>query len=476
MKLKGILILLCLPILIINSSVLGQEKPDIVAIRGAFAQAIEDHDVDAILSHFTEDGVSDATVFPAPLVTHEQMRAMWEDQFDASPDWHTEDGRVLTVDDMVIVEHPAVGTNTRDAAGLPWVWPHLDIYEFEGEKIKRLMSYGDYAGILIQLGMAPAPEPIEFKPSFELPDPEPTGLSPLEANAELVARWNSHDVAGTAKMGHADSSYFAGPLGVPLNRVETAALNEMYFQGFSDARLEPVRTIDMGDGWVVFEHVAHGTHDGTFMGVPASGYPVEIRAVWLTHYDADGLVTQQSFYYDNLTMMTQITTAPEYSPAGTWISSVPTPMGNMTFLHTVSPQEKMGVPYAGIMHPVNGNATLFGMFPEVEKATDYVTQTVHTGRNTCVSTMLNYGTRKGEGPVDETVTIAILHVMWTLTGPETNEGTTILSVYLAEQDADGDGLPDEGQEPVECMPFAFTTRRLTMMPPCTLPPMPEPGQ
>jgi len=32
------------------------------------------------------------------------------------------------------------------------------------------------------------------RPSFELPDPEPTGLSPLQANAEMLAAFNDHDL------------------------------------------------------------------------------------------------------------------------------------------------------------------------------------------------------------------------------------------------------------------------------------------
>lgn len=78
--------------------------------------------------------------------------------------------------------------------------------------------------------------------------------------------------------------------------------------------------------------------------------------------------------------------------------------------------------------------------------------------------MIVYGTRKGQGPLDETVTIGVGHVRWTLTGPNTNEGQCVYSVFMAEQDADGDGLPDEGQEPAVCQLFTFTTKRLTLMP------------
>ena len=45
--------------------------------------------------------------------------------------------------------------------------------------------------------------------------------------------------------------------------------------------------------------------------------------------------------------------------------------------------------------------------------------------------------------------------------------------YLASQDADGDGFPDPGEEPVNCMPFTFSSRRLRVMPGCVPTPMPE---
>ena len=49
-------------------------------------------------------------------------------------------------------------------------------------------------------------------------------------------------------------------------------------------------------------------------------------------------------------------------------------------------------------------------------------------------------TKKGQGPVAETAGIGICNATWRITGPDTNEGESTLAVYLAEQDADGDGF------------------------------------
>jgi hypothetical protein len=152
--------------------------------------------------------------------------------------------------------------------------------------------------------------------------------------------------------------------------------------------------------------------------------------------------------------------------------TVPTEAGNVTLLHTVSPQKKMGGPFAGMMVQVNDNPTAFGIFPEADGNSDWLTKTVWKGRDKVETTMLVYGTKSGEGPLREIVYIGVAHSEWTLTGSNTSEGTAVEAFYLAEQDADGDGFPDPGEEPVTCLPFTFTSKRLNMMPPCVPTPMP----
>ena len=163
----------------------------------------------------------------------------------------------------------------------------------------------------------------------------------------------------------------------------------------------------------------------------------------------------------------------EWSPVGTWVVTVSTPMGNETLLHMIHAQDLTGTRYGGMMWEVNANPTNFGLFPDIEASSFWASQTVRTGPDSFESTFLYYGIKKGEGPVAETVNIGICNATWRLIGPNTNEGECTLALYLAEQDIDGDGFPDEGQEPATCMPFTYTSRRLTMMPGCVPTPMPE---
>jgi len=192
-------------------------------VRAEFAKALDEHNMGKILSLFTEDGVFDLAVLTALLMdTPEKITAFFEDQFNGSPDWHTTDGLVFDGENIVVVEHAAAGTNTGESSlpvsGNPWVFPHLDIYEIEGDRIKRLTTYADYAGTMIQLGLAPVPVPADLTPSVAPVAPESTGLSPLEADAENIRRFNSQDLDLQAKMMRTDVEVFVAPLGMSLNR------------------------------------------------------------------------------------------------------------------------------------------------------------------------------------------------------------------------------------------------------------------
>ena len=165
------LLTISIVMLAVCTPTMAQEPPDLLAIADAADKALNTHDLDQWLSYFTNDGVLDLTIMPPPFDTKEKIKAMMEDQFAGSPDWHTTEARVLSVDNIVVVEHTGAGTNTGEnslgpATGNPWMWPHLDIYEFEGDKIKRLTTHSDYSASLTQMGLLPAPEMPELVGKF----------------------------------------------------------------------------------------------------------------------------------------------------------------------------------------------------------------------------------------------------------------------------------------------------------------------
>ena len=60
---------------------LALDPAGLIAIRADFAKALDDHDLDKIVSFFTEDGVFDLVPEPAPFAGHVQIRAAFEAQF-----------------------------------------------------------------------------------------------------------------------------------------------------------------------------------------------------------------------------------------------------------------------------------------------------------------------------------------------------------------------------------------------------------
>ena len=308
----AVLLFVLFVLLIVCTQATAQEPPELIAIADGYDTLLNAHDLDTMMSNWTDDAVYDFVPLPVPISGKEAIRAFFADLFEGFPDFSTTEGRVLAASNIVVVEHSVGGTHLGMWLGIPPTgnvtsMPHIDIYEFDGNKIKRSATYGDMATVMIQLGVIPVPEMPPLVPSFTLPDAEPTGLSPSEAVAEMIARWNSHDLAELAKILHQDMVFFGAGLPAAVDRNGYIAVNEMIFQGFSDMTGQFVRQIDMGDGWVLVELLFIGTHDGPYLGVPATGRFVAVRGGGIARYDAQGLMTDFSLYYDNITMMTQIT-------------------------------------------------------------------------------------------------------------------------------------------------------------------------
>ena len=294
-------------------------EDELLAIADAAGEAINAHDLDAFTSFFTEDGVFDLVPFGMAFTGAEQIKAVMAGEFVAFPDWHITKPDMLAGPGIVVSEYTLGGTHQGMWNGIPPTGnavqlPAMEIIDFEGDKIKKLTIYTDVLSEMIQLGVMPAPELPPLVPSFALPDPEATGLSPMAANAELLARWNTHDLGEFAKMLTADVEVYEGGFGVPMGRAECIAAHEMLLGAFPDAVGQYVRQTDLGDGWVVVEVDLTSTHNGPFMGIPPTGRPVTLRTGGLRHFNADGLVDYFALYYDMLGVMQLLTAVAPVDP------------------------------------------------------------------------------------------------------------------------------------------------------------------
>jgi predicted ester cyclase/ketosteroid isomerase-like protein len=439
---------------------------DLLAIQAASFEAMNAHDVNTLASYWTDDFFYDLVTWPAP-VSKENMKTTSTNMFAYYPDFRMAEIRTLAGRNVVVGE--SVTLRTNPTLGIEIASPHLSIYDFEGDKIKRETVYKDNLSDNVQTGKMPAPVMPELVPSFTLPDAEPTGLSPMEANTEHVSRWNSHDAALVAKIYHADVQVYVGPLGTDVDRAALTAINEMYYAAFPDVELEVVRAIELLDGWVVTELISRATNLGPFMDIPAQGYPIEIKVVWLMRYNADGLVIEGSFYFDNMTLLNQITIAP-WPLDGIWITSSPTPLGNWISKTVYVSQNGAKTQYSGTLEFVNAFPLFMDLYPDTDPSLTLSAggQAVMVGRNKYEATYLQYDRKYDASTgIMEIVGIDTLKAYFEVVGPDQIQGHGTASYYIAAQDADQDGFPDEGEEPVACFPWEWTSKRLTALPGCT---------
>ena len=300
-------------------SALAQTGDELIPIYEAGIEAWNAQDVDLLSSGWTDDIIGDYVPFGIITEGKEANIAFTLSFYESFPDiqWNTQ--RVLASENILAIEWIASGTHQGAFLDIPPTQifaqtPHLTIDEYEGGKLKRVTHYLDYVTVLTQLGVMPAGELPPLVPSFTLPDPEPTGLAPIEAAARVTSTFNTHDLSLFMKIVHKDAEIYYAPLGVPIDRAAYAALCELYLLGFPDLTGKDVRQVDMGDAWVLTETVWRGTNDGPYFGIPASGRPSTTRSASLMRFDADGLMTDIRFYYDNLTVLTNIGVFPPPEP------------------------------------------------------------------------------------------------------------------------------------------------------------------
>jgi hypothetical protein len=191
---------------------------------------------------------------------------------------------------------------------------------------------------------------------------------------------------------------------------------------------------------------------------------------WLSSSTVDGKI----YAIGGLRGGGTVATVEEYDPSsdlgprldGAWIIAAPTPLGGK-IVHTafITAQDADGLRYTVVMKHSECTPTVWGTFPEATKKADMVGMAVKTGPITAKGTLMGYGVKEG-GLEEEVVYIQVASYEATLVDENTLELTATQSFYLAEQDADGDGFPDEGELPVLCNPYSVPCRRVTLVPMC----------
>ncbi len=87
-------------------------------------------------------------------------------------------------------------------------------------------------------------------------------------------------------------------------------LFRMYLAAFPDLRMEVSDLLTDGDKTVA-RVTATGTHQGEFMGIPASGASIKVQLIDIMRFDADGLVCEHWGVMDMLSMLQQLGSVPD---------------------------------------------------------------------------------------------------------------------------------------------------------------------
>jgi steroid delta-isomerase-like uncharacterized protein len=97
--------------------------------------------------------------------------------------------------------------------------------------------------------------------------------------------------------------------GLERSKEGVKQLFHMYRAAFPDLRMEPQDVLASGDK-AVARVVATGTHQGEFMGMPATGKRVEVQLIDITRFGDDGRAVEHWGVFDALSMMQQLGAIP----------------------------------------------------------------------------------------------------------------------------------------------------------------------
>lgn len=88
----------------------------------------------------------------------------------------------------------------------------------------------------------------------------------------------------------------------------------IYLAAFPDLRMEPQDVLPSGDK-VAIRVRATGTHQGDFMGMPATGRTIDLQLIDITRFGDDGLAYEHWGVIDTMAMMQQLGVVPDEPPA-----------------------------------------------------------------------------------------------------------------------------------------------------------------
>ena len=356
---------------------------------------------------------------------------------------------------------PATGTETVSAG--------MTVSRHAEGKIVEQWNVWDMVGLLQQIGAMPAsreyygwgdPSQLSGDPG----DPISNKMIIIRDTEGLINQKQASVLDETTSIDIAVHNPNSRPLPKYFDDYKKSMLG--FMTNMPDMHVKTLALVAEGDKVAILS-----TTSGTNLG---NGKRMVFTGIVL-HRIADGQIIENWWMLDNYAMMNQMM-APDVWPLdGIWVSTVPTPMGNLTLTTMYVAQDAAKTSYSGSLDEVNAMPLLADIYPGADPYPQWAGgQADMVSPNKYEATYLGYSRKIVEtelGQTNELIGLFTIKASFELLDPDTLQGQGTGSYYLIEQDADRDGFPDEGQEPVACIPWAWTGKRVGQMQGCTPPPL-----
>ncbi len=126
---------------------------------------------------------------------------------------------------------------------------------------------------------------------------------------EFYALISSGDIEGLGALMADDFLEHEETPGLASSRDGVLTFFRMQLAAFPDLRMEPEDVLASGDK-VVARVTLTGTHQGEFMGMPATGKRINVQLIDIIRFGDDGLAHEHWGVLDALTMMQQLGAVP----------------------------------------------------------------------------------------------------------------------------------------------------------------------
>jgi steroid delta-isomerase-like uncharacterized protein len=124
---------------------------------------------------------------------------------------------------------------------------------------------------------------------------------------------NAGDIDGFGELLAEDFVEHEEMPGLEPSKEGVKQLFHMYRAAFPDLRMQ-VQDVLVSGHKAVARVRATGTHQGEFLGMPATGKSVDVQLIDITRFDDDGLAHEHWGVFDALAMMQQLGAIPQSPP------------------------------------------------------------------------------------------------------------------------------------------------------------------